>query len=544
MSSLDVSSLDVSPPNVFWRCSGARPGGPRRREERRFAADKARIVRPWLAVAVLATIVGYGETGRAQPTAAPTTDPANANASARSDVTSPASADAVGASLEEETGKSELESSAQALTPPVSTEGPAQTIQRRAPIDAAALQTDDPPPPTEAQEPTPSAPELGSPDALILMAPPFPAPTLGAGWAWVDTVPGNTPTTDQRPRRSAFRGSRFDWTHSATTTLLGVGADYQSSAYQVYRQGYTLLLNYFVYDGETLRLRVMAAPGMDVELTNSEITTTRREPWFRDLPVALGVSLPLMRDDTRLLSTILGGNLVAIAPTSKMSRASGYYLTLSPRLNVTQQVPLRGPKATYFNDLELWFQVRYDHLFSRGATPLDSDLRIPRRTAGAAAPGTLSEVLNGAQVAPNGVRIEGSAALNETLLGRPLTFTISADYTAWMLAGVTSTPAGAATDEIMADPDARTVRHIVGVGVDFTWQVVNAMSVSVGYGNTADLHNVPSNNPLYTPYAAFLAGLVLHVDTVLESIINRDKQRSPLTRRDLAWAPSQQAEQF
>src|SRR5690606_11007442 len=119
--------------------------------------------------------------------------------------------------------------------------------------------------------------------------------------------------------------------------------------------------------GETIRLRILAAPGMDVELTNSEITTTRRERWFRDLPVAFGVSLPLMRDDSRLLSTIMGGNLVAIAPTSKMSRASGYYLTLSPRVNVTQQVPLRGPKATYFNDIELWFQVRYDHLFSRGA---------------------------------------------------------------------------------------------------------------------------------------------------------------------------------
>ncbi len=363
-----------------------------------------------------------------------------------------------------------------------------------------------------------------------------PPPALNAGWAWVDTVP-SLDSEDEPPQRSAFRGSRFDWTHAATTTLLGVGADYQSSAYQVYRQGYTLLLNYFVYDGDKVRLRVATAPGMDVELTNSDWTSTRREPWFRDLPVALGLSVPLIRDDARLLSTIAGANLVLIAPTSKVSQASGHYLTVSPRLSVTQQVPLRGSGATHFNDMELWLQVRYDHLFSRAATPVDSGLNIPRRTGGASAPGSLSDVLNGAQVAPNAVRVEGSAALNETLFGRPLTFTVSADYTASVLAGVTSRPATSSTEAVAPDPNARTVRQMVGVGVDLTWQVVNAMSLSVGYGNTADLDNAPSNNPLYTPYAAFLAGLVVHVDTVLESVINRDKQRSPLTRRDLAFYP-------
>src|SRR5690606_33593054 len=54
-----------------------------------------------------------------------------------------------------------------------------------------------------------------------------PSPALNPGWAWVDTVA--TPSQPEPPkrRRSPFRGSRFDWTHSATTTLLGIGADYQ-----------------------------------------------------------------------------------------------------------------------------------------------------------------------------------------------------------------------------------------------------------------------------------------------------------------------------
>lgn len=382
---------------------------------------------------------------------------------------------------------------------------------------------------TAASNPVPAP--AAAPTSTGFVPPP---PALGSGWAWVDTVATPVAVADEPPKRSAFRGSRFDWTHSATTTLLGVGADYQSAAYQVYRQGYTLLLNYFFYDGETLRLRLTTAPGLDVEMTNSDITTTRREPWFRDLPVAVGLTAPLIRDESRLLSSIFGANLVFVAPTSKVSRASGYYLTLSPRVNWTQQLPLRGPGAAFLDDIEIWVQLRYDHLFSRAATPVDSDLDVPRRTGGASAPGTLSDVLNGAQVAPNAIRVEGSAALNETLLGRPLTLSISADYSAWMLAGVSRGYATPGTSEVVADPNARTVRRLVGFGVDLTWQVVNAMSLSVGYGNTADLDNVPSNNPLYTPYAAFLAGLVVHVDTVLESLINRDKQQSPLNRRDLA----------
>lgn len=373
-----------------------------------------------------------------------------------------------------------------------------------------------------------------SPPERLVLPPP---PALGAGWAWVDTVPAEPASGESKaPKRSRLRGSRFDWTHSATTTLLGVGADYQSSAYQVYRQGYSLFLNYFVYDGETVRIRVSTAPGMDVELTNSDITTTQREPWFRDLPVAVGLNAPIARDDERLLSTLVGGNLVFVAPTSKASRASGHYMTISPRVNLTQALPLRGPGAAFLDDIELWVQARYDHLFSRAATPVDSDLDVPRRSV-AAAPGNLSDVLNGSQIAPNGVRLEASSLFSEELFGRPLFISVSADYTAWALAGVTSAPPVAGTGGVSPEPEARTVRKFVGVGLDVTWQAMDQMSVAVGYGNTADLDNIPSNNPLYSPYATFLAGLVLHIDSTIDALINQDKNRSPLTRRGLASAP-------
>src|SRR5690606_21902360 len=109
-------------------------------------------------------------------------------------------------------------------------------------------------------------------------------PALDSGWSWVETV--GTPRQEREgatpAKKLAFRGSGFTWGHAATTSLLGVGTDYISTSHQIYEQSYTLLLNYFAYEGDKIDLRLVTTPGMDVELTNSDVTTTYREPLFRD----------------------------------------------------------------------------------------------------------------------------------------------------------------------------------------------------------------------------------------------------------------------
>lgn len=370
-----------------------------------------------------------------------------------------------------------------------------------------------------------------------------PPPALGPGWSWVDTVPAGGPVVPAK--RNPFRGSRFDWTHNVTTSTFGVGQDYLSSAYQVYQQSFSLFLAYFPYDGDTFRIRVAAAPGLDVALTNSDITTTQREPLFRDLPLLVGASYIVAMQPDQLLSTIVAPNLVMFLPTSKYSRNSGDYLTVSPRASLSQQLPLFGPGARAFDDIDLWLQLRYDHSFTRGATAIDDDLNRPARGNDGSA--TTTNVLNGGQNAKNAFRVDLSVGFSEELFGQPLTLMLNADYRLAQLYGVTPYQIGTATGPVTVepDPDARTWRQAVGFGVDVTYQLIRSMSLALGYaacGNElcpsrgVDLGSSTYKTPFYTPHAVFWGGLVLHVDTVLDLLINGDKTNSSVLRRDLASA--------
>lgn len=388
------------------------------------------------------------------------------------------------------------------------------------------------------------APEVNSP-AVVQPSPAIApeAPALTPGWSWVDTVAAAPPPKAIAPKRNPFRGSRFDWTHNVTTSALGIGQDYQSSAYQSYQQGFSLLLAYFPYDGDTFRVRVGAAPGMDLVLTNSDVTSRVREPWFRDLPLLVGGSVIVSMQPERLMSTILAPNLLLFLPTSKMSWNSGDYLTVSPRVSVSQQLPLFGAGAAAFDDVDLWLQLRYDRLFSRGATAIDADLDRPRTNGQGGT--TYSDVLDGSQNAPNAFRIDLAVVFSEELFGRPLMLSVNADYRLAQLYGVSPYTVQTATGSVLVepDPDARTWRSGVGFGLDATYQLARTTSVALGYaacgnevcpGRGADLGNATYRTPFYTAHAIFWAGLIVHVDTVLDLLINGDKTNSSVLRRDLA----------
>ena len=130
---------------------------------------------------------------------------------------------------------------------------------------------------------------------------------------------------------SLFSGSYLEWGHRATTSLLGIGADFQSRNHQIYLQSYSLRLRTLLSASPGYRLFVLAVPGLDVELTNSNETTRLREPVLRDLPLGLNLDLPLNEPGSPWASE-LRGTFAAILPVSRASRAAGYYCSLSPRL--------------------------------------------------------------------------------------------------------------------------------------------------------------------------------------------------------------------
>src|SRR5690606_7181672 len=238
-------------------------------------------------------------------------------------------------------------------------------------------------------------------------------------------------------------------------------------------------------------------------------------------------SARLAEHKARLLSTSVSGNLTLIAPTSKMSYSAGHYLTVSPRLGVSQQIPLLGRGAAVLSDMELAGQVRFDHLFSRAAIAVNPRLKRTRRSA--LGIGTLSNVLNGSQIAPNSLRFEVFATFTEKLLGRPLNLLVGGDYTTAALYGIGSTEVKTATGttEVAADPSARTWRRGAGVGLEVTYHVTDPLSLAVGYANSADLGSSESPNPLYTPYAVFLAGVTLHLDAAFQFLSGQEVAHPP-----------------
>jgi hypothetical protein len=338
---------------------------------------------------------------------------------------------------------------------------------------------------------------------------PLPAATPDNLWGWATLkrragpIVGETPDPEVRSR---WRGTAFDWSHVATSTLLGIGQDYQSSSYQIYAQGFTLSVAYHVIDRKALDLQLRAEPGLDVELTNSAFTTTRNEPALRDLPLGVDLGLPVHSNEAALVASRLRAALFVIAPVSLASRAAGYYATLSPRLAWIQRLPLRGGTQGAFDDLRLMLALRYDHLFSRATTSVNPELEYVRQDL--AGRTVQSDLLDGGRLTPNTLRADLVFDLSEQILGHDLGVRAGLRYALGMLYGVSRRAVTTGTGQVEASRaiDASGAQQRLGVifGVDFA--VTNAIVVALGYESMADLRTT-SNNPLYTPNAVFTGAI-------------------------------------
>jgi hypothetical protein len=365
-------------------------------------------------------------------------------------------------------------------------------------------------PPAAAASPTPPAEE---------------APAAPEAWAWA-----RPPNSEQAPitappvRRSEdstlpWRESVFAWSHTATTTLLGVGQDYQSASYQAYEQGFAFDLRYRLIDTPGFVVHVQALPWFTVELTNSDSTTTRNEPVLADTAVGGGLGTRVHTDPSRLLESWLRASLIGIVPTARASRAAGHYLTVSPRVAWLQRLPLRGPGATFLDDLRVSLSARYDHLFSRATSPTDPELDYPRQDRFGRSGD--SDALSGGRIAPNSLRFEALFSLEEEAWKRPLQAQLRLRYASMSLYGVDRTAIALPTSD--AEPGAltgaRTNRPATELLFEIEYAPTNVFSIALAYENITDL-GAPSNNPLYTPNAIFAATLSVKLANLYEALVH------------------------
>src|SRR5690606_28286338 len=129
----------------------------------------------------------------------------------------------------------------------------APSAVRPEPEPPASSASATPPPSGSASAPPLSAPPPSEPTVPTLAPPPVaPAPSPAttvqpkpSEWQWASpSPPGDRVKEDpnRHPARVPWKGTSFVSSHALTTSLVGVGGDYQSSAYRVYTQGYSLLL--------------------------------------------------------------------------------------------------------------------------------------------------------------------------------------------------------------------------------------------------------------------------------------------------------------
>lgn len=178
-----------------------------------------------------------------------------------------------------------------------------------------------------------------------------------------------------------FRFSTAGTTLSMTTTAVGVGRDNIGSENDFVGLDYYFAPQWWFYDEKDHKFFVSGQIGASTELTDSNTTTTTREPQFYDATVGLGYNGSIYTSEDKAWLSRLLVRTRAILPTSPVSQGQGRYLTTSLFAGVLQTIPLLGNDAHGLNSLAIVPGVTWAHLFSRSYTPTNSDLERVRQSA-------------------------------------------------------------------------------------------------------------------------------------------------------------------
>ena len=396
------------------------------------------------------------------------------------------------------------------------------------------------PPPTANPNAPPEPPAPGDANAQPPAPPPVALPTYLSGQTTTtlaiapqpgattpdDVVPGN-----KAPARVRWRGTNVSWNHAVTTTAVGIGRDNIGSESEQYTQGLSLALNYFIIEPKDSEgkprgysLRVATSLAFDVELTNSDITNTKREPQMRDMPLSFVLAKPLWKsaNEEWSLATALNGSF--IFPTSPFSRGQGVYLTTSPRASLFLTVPLRGKDAPFLKNMFVGMGGRYDHRFTRATVPTNPDLERPRQaTTGNV---FLSDQLTGASMDSNGLRWSAFAFLSEKVLGGDLWASVGVGMIYQFLNQFGTTANGC--DVIIATgctkalryDDPATTRVLTNFGVSVNYFPTAEFGFGLGYDNFAGQigPNGQRRNFFYSPDAQFSASVIISPDAIYERL--------------------------
>ncbi|WP_437614848.1 hypothetical protein WMF20_16685 [Sorangium sp. So ce834] len=321
-----------------------------------------------------------------------------------------------------------------------------------------------------------------------------------------------------------WRGSTFTWNQGGSTTLFGVGGEY-IPADQVYGWDFTFRPNFYVLDRPKDKVSVSAEIGWVTELTNSDVTTTYREPQFKDIALNGRYSRELWESggaDRGEYKTDAAMRLRLILPTSPTSWNSGKYFTVSVGPQLIQKIKILGAKADGLNHVTATLGVSYSHLFSDSYTPVREGLGRQRMTpSGEVAP---DDQLTGTSLATD--RLATSLQVDLPLyqdLSLGTSFALLSDFKHEFERGCAETSTGCAPYEGSQGP---TYVPQTAFDVSLNYPIFEVVDLTLGYNNTNLQLGLDGKRRsfFYSPPAQFYLDITANLDVIYSKVTGRGKK--------------------
>jgi hypothetical protein len=262
-----------------------------------------------------------------------------------------------------------------------------------------------------------------------------------------------------------------------------------------------------------------------LELTNSDTTTTQREPVVG--PTTLwGLYTYTFYEHAGYRTAASFGPRMTL-PTDRASRNAGQLLGLGAMGAATQTVPLAPEGAKALTSLRFGFSAIFIHPFNRAITPVNGDLEQPRQDV--AGRSIASDQLRPGMNVANALTLlfTGGVQLLPRL-GFGVSYVIG---NSWAYAPtdvpVCTVQTGCITPTSLGDPPSFRVSTWALASLDY--DALDEMTVSLGYYNLTSQIGADGQrrNPLYSPDARFYLTLTGNLDVIYDRL--KSKPTAPPT---------------
>jgi hypothetical protein len=381
-----------------------------------------------------------------------------------------------------------------------------------------------PPPGQPGQPPAPPPVEFGVAPAALPAAPVGNVPVPTVSWGAQPGTDTTTPTTATPDKKqNPFFFTRLTWGNSATTQMFGIGQGYQGTEGQHYDMDFTLNLRYYAVNQPLDKLYFNASLGVTTELTNSDSTTRKRQPYFKDLPIGAGYSHTVYRnaDKTVVTSPTIGVNYSI--PTSVQSRAVGKMGALGVNVGLLQLLPIAGPKSDWFSDIYIIGIGGWSHTFSKATTAVNDNYNPshPRQGLDPLVPSDPDQI-SGGYLTHDTVKLNLTYYLTiykDLSLGN--TWEIAAPFK-YGGSGGNCVQIDTGCVPISAS-NMGTRNYTTTFDIGLSYVLFNTARIDLGYTNTTlalDDNQGHRRSVFYGPDAVFYGNVSLYIDTILDKTLN------------------------